>query len=235
MCRLGLVRLDHYISKELQISERQARLRVASGKVMINGVDSFDQRFNVTRFDEVRYSSTILQPSLERLYIKLHKAVGVVSATKDDKHQTVLDFITHPDKHTLHLAGRLDRSSSGLVLLSNDSTWSESLTHPDQKVDKVYVVETDRPIPEVAVENFANGIEFTSEGITTRPAKLEILDLTRARITLQEGRWHQIKRMFYHLDGIRLTSLHRESIGPYDLDDLPVDQWSTVEATPSSK
>lgn len=223
------MRFDHFIAKRLQISERNARTRIADGEFSVNDAPCRDLKTQISRFDKISSEDTPIQPPLQRLYIKLHKPVGVVSATTDTEHQTVLDFIEHPDKNTLHLAGRLDRSSSGLVLLSNDSSWTEALTQPDQKVDKVYLVETDRAIPKEAVEQFHDGFHFTSEDITTRPATLEILAPTRARVSLKEGRWHQIKRMFHRLDGIRLTSLHRESIGPYKLGDLPVGQWSKVE------
>ena len=223
------LRFDHFIAKRLQISERNARTRIADGKFSVNNLPCRDLKAQISRFDKISCEESLIQPALQRLYIKLHKPVGVVSATTDREHRTVLDLIDHPDKDTLHLAGRLDRSSSGLVLLSNDSSWTESLAQPDQKIDKIYLVETDRPIPKKAIEQFNDGFHFASEGITTRPATLEILGPTRARVTLQEGRWHQIKRMFHRLEGIRLTSLHRESIGPYKLGDLPVGQWSKVE------
>ena len=222
------MRFDHFIAKRLQISERNARTRIADGEFSVNDVTSRDLKTPISRFDKISSQDSLIQPALQRLYIKLHKPVGVVSATTDKEHQTVLDLIDHPDKDTLHLAGRLDRSTSGLVLLSNDSSWTEALTQPDQKVDKVYLVETDRPIPEAAVKQFAEGFYFASEGVTTRPADLEILAPKQARITLQEGRWHQIKRMFHRLDGIRLKSLHRESVGSHHLDGLELGEWAFV-------
>ena len=222
------MRFDHFIAKRLQISERNARTRIAEGKFSVNNLPCRDLKTQISRFDKISCEKSLIQPALQRLYIKLHKPVGVVSATTDKEHKTVLDLIDHPDKDTLHLAGRLDRSSSGLVLLSNDSTWTESLAQPDQKIDKIYLVETDRPIPKDAIEQFNDGFHFASEGITTRPATLEILAPTRARATLREGRWHQIKRMFHRLDGIRLTSLHRLQVGKYSLDDLQPHEWQEI-------
>ncbi len=229
------MRFDHYIAKRLQISEREARTRIASSQFLVDGVTSTDLQRDITRFDEVRHNESVIQAPVERLYLMLNKPAGVLSATTDNEHTTVIDLIDHPDKETLHLAGRLDRSSTGLVLLTNDSQWSESLTHPDQKVAKVYMVETDRSIPEEAVPQFNDGFYFSSEDITTRPALLEILAPTRARVTLQEGRWHQIKRMFHRLDGIRLTSLHRERIGPYELGDLAPGDWSKLDVAKPSE
>jgi 16S rRNA pseudouridine516 synthase len=112
------------------------------------------------------------------------------------------------------------------VLLSNDGPWSEALTIPGRKVGKEYLVETDRPIPHEAISLFAAGFHFATENIMTLPATLEILAPTCARVTLHEGRYHQIKRMFHRLDGIRLKSLHRVRIGSITLpDDLAPGSW----------
>lgn len=220
------MKLEDFISKRLQIGRRSARAFILDGKVTHDGEPTDDHRREVTRFDQVTVAGKIIQPALPRLYLMLHKPAGILSATTDREHRTVLDLIDHPDKSTLHLAGRLDRSSTGLILLSNDGEWSESLTLPGRKVEKSYLVETDRPIPAEAVERFAEGFHFPTEGITTLPAGLEILAPHRARVTLQEGRYHQIKRMFHRLDGIRLRSLHRDRIGPISLPvDLPPGQW----------
>lgn len=207
------MRLDHFITKKLGVSERTARGEIVGGKVRVDGEFVQQLRANVDRFSEVEFNGETIQTAVERLHFMLNKPVGVVSATTDAEHETVLDLIEHPDKATMHLAGRLDRSSSGLVLLTNDGRWSEQLTNPDRKIAKIYLVETDRPIPESAVERFAAGFFFETENLTTRPAKLEILGEREARVTLHEGRYHQIKRMFHRIDGIRLVSLHRIRIG----------------------
>jgi len=223
------MRFDHFIARRLQVSERIAKTRIASGEFKIESCVCTDLQRKVTRFDEVTSVDTVIQSAIEPLYIALHKPAGILSATTDSEHNTVVDLIDHPDKYTLHLAGRLDRTSTGLILLTNDSDWSEALSLPDRKVAKVYLVETDRPIPESAVSQFAEGFYFASEETTTRPAQLDLLGPTAARVTLYEGRWHQIKRMFHRLDGIRMKSLHRESIGPYELGDLASGDWKRLE------
>lgn len=225
------MKLEDFISKRLQIGRRSARALILAGKVAHRGEPRDDHRGEVTRFDDVTVAGEILQYALPRLYLMLHKPAGILSATSDREHRTVLDLIDHPDKATLHLAGRLDRSSTGLILLSNDGQWSESLTLPGRKVEKSYLVETDRPIPAEAVERFATGFSFPTEGIMTLPALLEILAPQRARVTLHEGRYHQIKRMFHRLDGIRLRSLHRDRIGPLSLpEELEPGQWRFLTA-----
>lgn len=221
--------LAHLVGKRLGIGERQARDRILAGRVSLNGKVAADPREPVDRFDEVWCGETRVQAAIPRLWIMLHKPAGILSATRDPRHRTVLDLIDHPDKTTLHLAGRLDRSSTGLVLLGNDGRATNSLTDPQNKVEKVYLVGTDRDIPAGAVERFAEGFHFATEGIVTRPALLEILEPRFARVTLSEGRYHQIKRMFHRIDGIRLTSLHRIRVGPYELPaDLAPGAWREI-------
>ncbi|MFT5471468.1 MAG: 16S rRNA pseudouridine516 synthase, partial [Verrucomicrobiales bacterium] len=197
----------------LKVSERTARGEIVTGNVRVDGEVVQQLLADVTRFSCVEFDGETIQAAVERLHFMLNKPVGVVSATVDVEHPTVLDLIEHPDKATLHLAGRLDRSSTGLVLLTNDGRWSDSLMSPERKVAKVYLVETDRPIPESAVEQFAAGFFFETENLTTRPAELELLGERSARVKLREGRYHQIKRMFHRIEEIRLISLHRERIG----------------------
>ncbi len=225
------MKLIDFISKRLQLGERRARESILSGLVSVDGAVERNARRFLSRFHRVECGGEIVQEAIPRLHLMLHNPAGILSATSDPVHRTVLDLIDHPHKESLHLAGRLDRSSTGLVLLSNDGAWSEALTRPESKVEKVYLVGTDRPIPPEAVVRFAEGFPFPTEGIVTLPAQLEILAPTRARVVLREGRYHQIKRMFHRLDGIRLTSLHRESIGPYHLPgDLAPGQWRPVDA-----
>jgi 16S rRNA pseudouridine516 synthase len=224
------LKLEDLIAKRLGIGSRGARSLLLEGRVSVAGRIVSDHRRPVSRFEEVVCDGVLVQPGTERLRLMLHKPTGILSATSDPVHRTVIDLIDHPDKDTLHLGGRLDRSSTGLVLLTNDGNWSEGLTRPGENMEKVYLVETDRPIPPEAVERFREGFHFPTEGITTQPATLELLSPCSARVVLREGRYHQIKRMFHRLDGIRLISLHRVSIGPYCLpDDLGPGQWRVIE------
>lgn len=211
------MKLDQFIARECALSQREARLRILEGIVNIDGSVSFRHEAPVTKFSSVTFDGKTLRKGIEQHYVMFHKPVGVLSATKDRTHRTVLDFLSLPDKETLHLAGRLDRSSSGLLLLTNDGHWSEALTQPDRKVEKHYLVETDRPIPTEAVLAFREGFDFEPEGIHTKPAELTLLGPRHASVTLHEGRYHQIKRMFHRLDGIRLVRLHRDRIGSLTL------------------
>ena len=147
----------------------------------------------------------------------LHKPVGYLSATSDPQHPTVMQLIPSPLREQLHIGGRLDRSSSGLLILTNDGLWSRRLTEPRIKLPKTYRVTTLRPISPETAERFAEGIYMTTEQLTTSPAQLQQLAPCEARLTIYEGRYHQVKRMF-HAVGNQVVSLHRESMGAIVLD-----------------
>lgn len=189
------------------LAEEQVKI---DGRVEISGLTKID------RFTRVELAGEVLQ-SREALYLMLHKPAGYLSATADSEHPTVIELIDHPLRSELHLAGRLDRASTGLLLLTNDGRWSKRVTEPQKEVPKVYRVTTLEKIAPETAEIFAQGIYFAYENLTTRPARLEILGEREATLTIHEGRYHQVKRMF-HAVGNRVLSLHREQIGPLILD-----------------
>lgn len=222
------MKLDRLIAAHESMGRQKAHLAIAARRVCVNGVVVTDSHHPVDRFTRVEFDGSVIQQPERALYLMLHKPAGILSATQDDQHPTVVDLIDDPDKHTLHLAGRLDRGTSGLVLLTNDGRWSKRLMAAEQKVPKVYLVETAEAIAADAVAAFAHGFYFHTEDITTLPAKLEILGERSARLTLHEGRYHQVKRMF-HRTGNRVTRLHRESIGALCLpQDLAPGQWRAL-------
>jgi 16S rRNA pseudouridine516 synthase len=149
----------------------------------------------------------------------MNKPIGVVSATKDEQHKTVMDLLVEKNINTddLHVVGRLDLNSSGLLLLTNDGDWSRALMSPEKKVAKVYEVTLENPITDECIQAFANGMYFSYEDITTKPAQLEKLSECVAKVTLEEGRYHQIKRMFGRFRN-PVLALHRVSIGEIKLD-----------------
>lgn len=222
------MKLDRLIAGYESMGRQAAHLAIAARRVRVDGVCVTDGHHPVDRFTLVELDDAIVQESERALYLMLHKPVGILSATKDDQHPTVIDLIDDPDKHTLHIAGRLDRSTSGLVLLTNDGRWSKRLMTAEEKVPKVYLVETLDPISPDAVEAFTRGFYFHTEDITTLPAELVLLGGNQARLTLHEGRYHQVKRMFHRV-GNRVIKLHRESIGALALPaDLPPGAWRAL-------
>lgn len=211
------MRLDKWIQKYKACGKSPARKLIATGEVRIDGEAVIDSRFEVSRFHEIKISGEIAQTD-SAYYIMLNKPAGVVSATCDPEHQTVIDLIDEPYKGELHLAGRLDKESTGLMILTNDGQWSRLLTEPVEAIPKTYLVTTESEIPQETIEKFQEGFYFAYEDITTLPAELELLDSQLARVTIYEGKYHQIKRMF-HAVGNRVTSLHREKIGAITLDE----------------
>ncbi len=209
-------RLDRLLSKSLSIPKSDIRLLVAAGQVKVSGEVCYDVARVVNVFTRVSVNGEWIQRNTPR-YIMLNKPAGYVCATKDDKHPTVMDLVKDPVCPDLHIAGRLDLNSTGLVLLTNDSTWSERLTFPGKKVSKVYLVEVANPIEAEYQQAFGEGMYFSYEGITTKPVTLEVLGERTALVTLTEGRYHQIKRMFGRFRN-PVIGLHRQSVGAVSLD-----------------
>ncbi len=151
----------------------------------------------------------------------LNKPRGVVSATKDVEHTTVLDLIQHPRKNELHIVGRLDFNTTGLMLLTNDGAWSRRISLPETKLAKIYEVTLSKPVSAEYITAFREGIYFAYEDITTQAASLEILSEFSARLSLIEGKYHQVKRMFGHFQN-EVLALHRVSVGHIALGELEV-------------
>lgn len=209
-------RLDRFIARTCQIPLKSVKPLLARGLVSVNGVVADDGQFMVDEFDRIDYEDIVLQDRCP-LYFMLHKPVGVVSATRDKQHTTVLDLIDHPAKESLHIVGRLDLNTSGLVLLTNDGRWSRALTSPDAKVPKRYQVQVQEPMDERYVTAFAEGFYFEPENRVTAPVELILTSTTTAELVLTEGKYHQIKRMFGRFRN-RVLALHRSAVGPYELD-----------------
>ncbi|HEX5676400.1 MAG TPA: pseudouridine synthase [Alcanivorax sp.] len=210
------MRLDRFVGQHNAQGRRSVRLLLAAGRVTVDGRVIRDGRHDVGPFTPVALDGEPLDVP-RPAYWMLHKPPGCVSATRDRRHRTVLDWLEPADAEGLHLAGRLDFNSTGLMLLTNDGRWSRRLTDPRHKLPKVYWVRTEEPITAEYVTLFAAGLYFPYEGRVTRPAGLEILAEREARVTLYEGLYHQIKRLFGHFDN-RVVALHRERIGPIRLD-----------------
>ena len=211
------MRVDRFLSNLPRFNRKQVRLLLVERRVTVDGVAVSDLHHEVREFSQVCVDDEVLQTGKSARYFMLHKPQGCVSATSDPQHPTVLDLLDEPDTHDLHIAGRLDFNTTGLMLITNDGQWSRRLTQPQTKLPKVYLVETEQVIgPEYAV-TFKAGLYFAFEDLTTQPAELELLGPTTARLGIVEGRYHQVKRMFGHFNN-KVIGLHRERMGPLVLD-----------------
>ncbi len=219
---LDRIRLDRFVSKKLSISRRDIRLMLAQKRILVDRVIATEIDQIIDTFSVVEVDSQTLQDN-NPCYVMLNKPIGVVSATKDNQHKTVIDllrqatFLTAEQCDYLHIVGRLDLNSSGLLLLTNDSRWSSHLTSPKNKVIKKYRVTLENSLSPEYISAFEQGMYFDYEGITTEPAKLDIISEYVAEVYLTEGRYHQIKRMFGRFRN-PVIKLHRCAIGHLSLD-----------------
>ncbi|MDX2421845.1 MAG: 16S rRNA pseudouridine(516) synthase [Amphritea sp.] len=210
------MQLNRFIQINTPFSRRHVKCLLAEGRVRVAGHIATDANLEVDRFVRIELDDQLLQES-KSCYLMLHKPAGVVSATEHTEHQTVIDLIPPALRQGLHLAGRLDLKTTGLLLLTNDGHWSRRITQPTSKIAKVYRVTTQDAVAANTAEVFRQGIYFGYEDITTQPAELERIDSHHSRLTLYEGRYHQVKRMFGYFNN-EVTELHREQIGGLTLD-----------------
>jgi 16S rRNA pseudouridine516 synthase len=211
------MRVDRFLSNLPRFNRKQVRLLLVEKRVRVDGTIVSDPHAEVLEFSRVEVDNEVLQVGKPARYFMLHKPPGCVSATRDPQHPTVLDLIHEPDKDDLHIAGRLDFNTTGLMLITNDGSWSRRLTQPQTKLPKVYYVETQQDITAEYAITFAKGLYFAFEDLTTQPAELVVLGAKSARLSIVEGRYHQVKRMFGHFDN-KVMRLHRERMGPLVLD-----------------
>ena len=211
------MRLDRFLANLPCYNRQQVRLLLVQRRVRVDAKVVTDPQAEVREFSSVEVDDQLLQAGRPARYLMLHKPAGCVSATQDPQHRTVLDLLPAELREDLHIAGRLDYNTTGLLILTNDGQWSRRLTQPTTKLPKHYLVETEDEIGDHYVAKFREGFYFAFEDLTTLPAQLDILGPRQARLAIVEGRYHQVKRMFGHFDN-KVVGLHRESMGAIQLD-----------------
>jgi 16S rRNA pseudouridine516 synthase len=209
------MRLDKFICDCTGLTRTQAGKSIRQGLVSINGelVKQAARQVSVT--DQVELDGEPLQLIGPR-YIMLHKPAGYVCANDDPEHPIVFTLLDEPLVERLHTVGRLDLDTTGLLLLTDDGQWSHRLTSPKHHVAKTYRVWTADPIPADAIAQFAAGVMLRGEKEPTKPAQLELVATHEVLLTIHEGRYHQVKRMFAAI-GNKVERLHRERIGALQL------------------
>lgn len=220
-------RLDRLVAKLLGISPDAVRPLLAQKRICVDGALAHAREQIVTGFSTIEVDGVVLQGHAPR-YVMLHKPRGVLSATHDARHPVASALVD--DANELHIAGRLDLHASGLLLLTNDGAWSRKLSAPQSGIAKQYEVTLRDPLDERYAPAFAAGMYFPYEDITTRPALLEPLGTHSARVTLFEGRYHQLKRMFGRFRN-PVLAIHRIAIGGLQLDAaLKPGEWRELQA-----
>lgn len=223
---MSKLRLDKFISNMTSLSRTEAVEAIYHNHVTVNGRIKKDPSLKVDpQKDEICRDGVKIDYE-EFVYYMLNKPAGVVSATEDKKYKTVVDLID--TARDIAPVGRLDIDTEGLMLLTDDGKLAHRLISPKKHVDKVYYAEVDGNITEEVIAGFMNGMDY-GEAKPSAPGKLEVItdnDIIRkinaqksaAYVTIHEGKFHQIKRMF-ELYGLKVTYLKRISMGKLVLDE----------------
>jgi 16S rRNA pseudouridine516 synthase len=209
-------RLDRLLNQVAGLGRAAAQRAIRAGEVRVDGKPATDPARRVPGGARIEYRGQVVAMPAPR-YFMLHKPAGVVCATRDREHRTVLDLLEVPNKAGLHVAGRLDIGATGLVLISDDGEWSHRLTSPRHKVSKTYRVTLASRLDDAAVAALRGGIRLRNEPKCCAPAAVEPLPGNEARLTVTEGKYHQVKRMLAAV-GNHVKALHRERIGGIALD-----------------
>jgi 16S rRNA pseudouridine516 synthase len=210
------IRLDKLISQSTDLSRKEVKRLAHKGEILVNGEVIKSPDIKILECDEVVCQGELIA-AIGFRYFMLHKPEGYVSATKDKEHMTVLEFIDEPRRDNLSVAGRLDIDTTGLVLLTDDGQWLHQVISPKHQCEKTYLVETLKPLLPKDITKLEQGVWLKNEKTRTKPAKVEVIDEYHYRLTITEGRYHQVKRMFAAIEN-KVESLHRERIGGILLD-----------------
>ncbi|WP_371185738.1 16S rRNA pseudouridine(516) synthase RsuA [Thalassotalea maritima] len=218
------MRLDKYLCRCTELSRSDAKKLLKQGAVSVDGSVQKDPGFQVYEESDVRLKGQRLS-LLQARYIMLHKPMDYICSNVDELYPSVLHLVDVDRAFDLHIAGRLDADTTGLVLITDDGQWSHRITSPKKQCAKRYRVQLSKPIPTDAVERFEHGVQLQNEKNLTKPAVLEVLSEKEALLTITEGKYHQVKRMFAAI-GNRVIGLHREQIGDIELDSqLAQGEW----------
>jgi 16S rRNA pseudouridine516 synthase len=229
-------RLDQLLSSLGYCSRREAMAFVKEGRVKLKGV--------VLKRSDQRVDSALITvddlplEAPDGLLAMLHKPVGYACTHSTDEGPNIYELLpSHwPDRNPVVTSvGRLDKDTSGLLLMTDIGGLVHRFTSPKAEVEKVYVAELDRELDPQLVEIFAKGdLMLRGEEKPCLPAKLEIVSPKIARLTITEGRYHQVRRMFAS-QGWHVEKLHRERFGPHVLGDLPEGEWRMLPVDQASR
>ena len=217
------MRLDKYLA-HLQVGSRaEVKQLIKKKSVTVNGDVVRDPGFAVTESMQVKVSGRLVSGQLAVTYV-MNKPAGVITATKDPQARTVLDLIATSDRRPgLFPVGRLDKDTTGLLLLTTDGVLGHELLSPKHHVDKTYLATLDGKLTPEMIVQLEAGIEF--KDFTSAPAQVQSVGDRQAEITIHEGKFHQVKRMF-HAVGVEVVNLQRLSMGGLRLpDDLQAGQY----------
>ena len=213
-----MTRLDKILSTQLNISRTDAKQMIKKGRVSVNGIPAKSGDVKVADADIVAVDGNKISYS-RFVYIMMNKPKGVISASDGKGEKTVVDLVpSDMQRRGLFPAGRLDKDTTGFVLLTDDGEFAHSILAPSRHIDKTYVVTLDKPVTPEAVADFRSGMELNGERLLQAEAEIISEDATVCRVVLRQGLYHQIKRMFKK-HGLTVLELKRVKMGNLPLDD----------------
>jgi 16S rRNA pseudouridine516 synthase len=224
------MRLDKFICKSTELTRNEAKKLLKSGEVRVNDEVAKNPAMQVHENNCITIDGQELTARTSR-YFMLHKVVDSICSNVDEVYPSVLNFIDVDKAFDLHIAGRLDADTTGLVLITDDGRWSHNVISPKKDCKKTYrvwlrnAIAADKAI--ALIEQFTQGLQLQGESTLTRPAVLVLVTDNEVLLTITEGKYHQVKRMFAAV-GNRVVGLHREQIGGIELGGLAPGEWRSL-------
>lgn len=218
------MRINKYVASATGLSRRSADAAIEDGRVLVNGKKP-QTGYDTVAGDVITLDSSSITPDVKTITIMLNKPVGYVCSRAGQGSQTIYELLP-PKLHHLKPVGRLDKDSSGLLLMTNDGQLAHKLTHPSQQKNKTYELELDKPLQPLHRQMISDHGVMLEDG----PSKFELERIeneTTWQVRMHEGRNRQIRRTFASL-GYAVTSLHRTNFGDYRLADLKSGDYKLV-------
>lgn len=213
-----IMRINKYIARCGYTSRRKADDLVKNGKVKVNGKLTYELGLDIKDSDIVEIDGKLLQIE-EKIYIKLYKPRGYITSNFDPYNNRDLNDLVKTDQR-FFAAGRLDKDSEGLLIITNDGAFTNQIIHPSKKLDKTYIVRVTRLLNKKDCQRFESGIDIGNSEITS-DSRIELIDKASKtyKVTIHQGYKRQIRRMFAQFSS-EVTMLKRISIGPIELSDM---------------
>ena len=212
-----MLRIDKYISNATDLSRSEVKRLIKYGEVTVDNKSVTNSAQKVAGSEDICIEGSKISMAKNR-YFMLNKPAGVVSATKDNNNSTALELIYEHRSAELQIAGRLDIDSTGLLLITDDGQWNHRLTSPRSDCQKIYQVKLGVPITPGYQDKLAKGVWLEGEKHPCLPATMHVVDDLHVVLSIAEGKYHQVKRMFAAL-GNHVESLHRTQVGGITLDE----------------
>ncbi|WP_461089247.1 pseudouridine synthase [Spirosoma gilvum] len=224
----GLTRLNRYIANSGVCSRREADELIARGDISVNGKVVTEMGYKVKEGDTVKYGTKVLNP--ERfVYVLLNKPKDYITTTEDpEDRKTVMELVADAGNFRIYPVGRLDRNTTGLLLLTNDGELADKLTHPSNNIRKIYQVEIDKPITEEHFEAIRNGLELEDGPIKPDALSIVTPDAQVIGIEIHSGRNRIVRRIFENF-GYEVTKLDRTTYAGLTKKELPRGKWRFLE------